>query len=751
MATRAIDGSSPPSYNSPNAESALGLRAVCPLGTLARRPTRLAAVLVARASRTLSAHVEQWPVPDIERSALSDLDAVLTIPACGIEVAELYGLVVDRVHRVLSADRAAVFEFDRPSGTLILKTSRGFPHDEAAGWTVTPGEGLIGKAFQDNRTLSVANATDDHPLLARFPAAFETATPLRVDGEAIGVLYLGRRTARPLSAEEFRLLHLLVDRCNTALVYQRLLARLGRQTERLHQLMAVPAAGVREPLALTLAQTCEAGCLVLGVAAAVVVVGEGDEVVRACHGLDAAALAGWPVRSDQALTVDHPSVGALGALAILTVPIRMRDRTLGAAYFLDRTERRFTPDEIRAGEVVGALMAAAVENARAFEETRAALQQLSAAQEQLIQAEKARALADVAGGIAHEFNNLLAIILGKTQLALERADGAGVRDDLTVIEETAWRAADTVRRLLAFVATRGDEEMAPVDLNALTQDVVTFTRALWKDDAEARGVKIEVVMELADVVTVRGIATELREALTNVILNAIDAMARGGRITIRTCRRDPWVELTVSDTGDGMPRDVQSRIFDPFFTTRSPQRAGLGLSVVHGIIGRHRGRIEVRSEEGRGTTLTLVLPEAPAASGAYSMPSAPAGRRATGTVLVIEDEEHLRRMLLETLAGAGHSVEGAANGLEGLARFQRGAFDVVITDLSMPECSGLDVARAVKKMRPETPVVMITGWGDVMNPERMGDSGVDLMLVKPFKMERVLAVLDDALALRSSR
>ena len=326
-----------------------------------------------------------------------------------------------------------------------------------------------------------------------------------------------------------------------------------------------------------------------------------------------------------------------------------------------------------------------------------------------------------------------------------------MRDDLTVIEETAWRAADTVRRLLAFVATRGDEEMAPVDLNALTQDVVTFTRALWKDDAEARGVKIEVVLELADVVTVQGITTELREALTNVILNAIDAMARGGRITIRTCRRDPWVELTVSDTGDGMPRDVQSRIFDPFFTTRSPQRAGLGLSVVHGIIGRHRGRIEVRSEEGRGTTLTLVLPEAPAASGAYSMPSAPAGRRATGTVLVIEDEEHLRRMLLETLAGAGHSVEGAANGLEGLARFQRGAFDVVITDLSMPECSGLDVARAVKKMRPETPVVMITGWGDVMNPERMGDSGVDLMLVKPFKMERVVAVLDDALALRSSR
>jgi signal transduction histidine kinase/ActR/RegA family two-component response regulator len=687
--------------------------------------------------------LELRPDPDAEQMALSDLAEILAIPAFGIELGELYGLVVDRLQRVLSADRAAVFEFDERLRCLVVRTSRGLPYDEMSGWSVAPGEGLIGRAFEERRTLTALGATTDDLFLDRFPSMFSLATPLVADGEVAGILYLGRRSGKTLNGDEFRLLHLLADRCSTALVAQRLVARMTRQAERLRELTMVPAvARVREPLEATLARTCEAGCRVLGVAAGLVVAGEGEAAVRASHGCDASALGDWPI--------DEAAVRALGHRAVLSVPLRFGDRTLGHAYFLDWSERRFTQEEVRAGELVGALMAAAVENARAFEETRAALQQLSAAQEQLIQAEKARALADVAGGIAHEFNNLLAIILGKTQLALERTDSNGVREDLTVVEETAWRAADTVRRLLAFVATRGDEGMCPVDLNALVQDVVTFTRALWKDDAEAHGIKIEAVMDLAEAVMVHGIATELREALTNIILNAIDAMPRGGRIAIRTRRRDRMVELSVSDTGEGMPPDVQSRIFDPFFTTRSPQRAGLGLSVVHGIVGRHHGRIDVHSEEGQGTTVTLLLQESRLPSESWGMPSAPATRRVTGSVLVIEDEEHLRRMLLDTLASVGHTVEGAANGLEGLARFQRGTFDVVVTDLSMPECSGLDVTRAVKKMSPGTPVVMITGWGDVMNPDRMGDTGVDLMLVKPFKMERVLSVLDDALALRTT-
>jgi signal transduction histidine kinase/ActR/RegA family two-component response regulator len=695
---------------------------------------------------------EQGPVLDTEQAALSNLAEILSIPACGIELAELYGLIVDRVHRLLAADRAVLFEYDPDAGVLLARASRGFRRDDLAAHPIAPGKGFVGSAFRDDQTLFLTGDAGSDPLLTRYPSAYSIATPVRADSEPAGVLFLGRRSGVPLAPDELRLLHLLADRCGTALVHWRLMQRVSRQAERLRQLTTVPAAGVGLPLRSALSRTCEAGCRALGVPAGLVAVAaaEGREPVRVGLGLPEDALADWTADWEERLTAEDAAVRALDVKAVLPVPLRAGERVLGVAYFLDRGERWFTPDEVQVAEVVGALLAAVVENAAAFEGTQRAMQQLSAAQQQLIQTEKARALGGVAGGIAHEFNNLLAIILGKTQLALERADSAAVRDDLTVIEETAWRAADTVRRLLAFVATRSDEGMATVDLNALAHDVVTFTRPLWKDDAEARGIRIEVATDFADVTAVHGSATELREALTNLMLNAIDAMPRGGRITIRTRRRDHGVELAVTDTGEGMAAEVQSRVFDPFFTTRSPERAGLGLSVVHGIVGRHHGRIDVHSEEGRGTTVTLVLPEARASQeDARALPPATVSRTGTrGRVLVIEDEDHLRRMLADALTSAGHTVEAAANGLDGLARFQRSPFELVITDLSMPECSGLDVSRAVKRMSPKTPVIMITGWGDVMNPERMADSGVDLMLVKPFKIDRALDLVDEALARR---
>jgi CheY-like chemotaxis protein len=311
-----------------------------------------------------------------------------------------------------------------------------------------------------------------------------------------------------------------------------------------------------------------------------------------------------------------------------------------------------------------------------------------------------------------------------------------------------------------------DDGTDPVDLAAVVQDAVALTRALWKDEAEAREAPIEVVIDVGRVPPVEGQAAALREAVMNLILNAVDAMPRGGRLGLTLRRVDAGVELHVSDGGEGMPEDVRRRIFDPFFTTRAPHRTGLGLSVVHGVVNRHRGSVRVRSEHGGGTTVTLWFPAAPDHAVEWRTPVMPAmpempampvmedppedeiRAAATVSILVLEDEEHIRTMLVEALSGAGHRVESATDGLTGLARFQGGAFDVVLTDLSLPECSGLDVARSVKRMRPETPVVLITGWGHLLDPERLRDSGVDLMLVKPFRLERVLSVLGDALRLR---
>jgi CheY-like chemotaxis protein len=331
---------------------------------------------------------------------------------------------------------------------------------------------------------------------------------------------------------------------------------------------------------------------------------------------------------------------------------------------------------------------------------------------------------------------------------LERTPDPSVREDLGVIEEAAWRAADTVRRLQRFALTRMDEKPTPVDLDRLIDDAVTLTRPRWKDEAEARGLRVEVVTDLEETPPVLGDSADLREMMTNLILNALDAMPHGGRLLFSTRRRSHAVELVVTDTGVGMPEEVRRRVFEPFFTTRSPQRTGLGLSVVHGIVARHRGSIDIESQEGHGTTVRISLPTAAAGTAAAPSPppraETPAG---AATILVIEDEDPLRRMLVDILTRAGHTTEGAHDGLDGLARFQGGRFDLVITDLSMPECSGLEVARGVKQISPGTPVVLITGWGDLLDPLRIEEAGVDLMIVKPFRVDRVLAVVGDALKL----
>jgi signal transduction histidine kinase/CheY-like chemotaxis protein len=416
----------------------------------------------------------------------------------------------------------------------------------------------------------------------------------------------------------------------------------------------------------------------------------------------------------------------------------------------DRSVKDFSPDEVEAAQLLSAHVALAIENDRLYGEVRQAFQELAAGQERRVQTEKARALEAMAGGVAHEFNNILAIILGKTQLILQQTSEEKLRDDLGVVEEAGWRAADTVRRLQSFAATRIAEGPVLLNLSALVQEAVALSRPRWKDEAEAKGLRVEVITDLAETTPVVGNPTDLREMLINLILNAVDAMPDGGRLSITTRRRDDRVELVVNDTGTGMNETVKRRLFDPFFTTRSPQRAGLGLSVVYGVVARHQGTIEVESREGEGTGFRISFPLAQDAIPHPIPPPVPGDEtaRGTGRVLVIEDEEYIRRMLVEILGRAGHAVETAGDGLEGLARFQSGSYDVVITDLSMPERSGLEVASAVKQMAPGTPVILITGWGDLLDPARIQESGVDLMLVKPFANERVLGALANALRLR---
>jgi signal transduction histidine kinase len=740
-------------------------------------------------SRFQKLEAHRFPAPSTARpsdsrdpnGALSLGREILAIPSAGLEPAEVFSLAMDRVARLLSADRAMLFIWEEENSSLMARAGRGFRRADLDTISIKAGNGLIGQAFQNEdieRSSGGTGSMAEDPFLALYPVRDALAVPIRAAGRAAGVLYAGRRAPRsPFSDEEVLLLLVIADRVGTALAHRQFVETSRGHLARLREIeMFVSHVQADVELHGMLARACETACRLAGVTVAALVVAEGPDglTMAASTGLSAELAGAWRADPGRGLTgemfvtkrpvicrdvqsrdgCEDDPLRMAGLRGCLVLPLRLGHQTVGALYLADPEAREFTSEEVGAAQVLASLLAVAMEHHRRHGESRVTFEGMLSAQEQHIQMEKARAVGAMAGGIANEFNNLLAIILGKTQLMLAREPDGSMREGLGAVDEAAWRAADIVRRLQGFAATSVDDSTTSVDLTAVVEDAVVLSRPVWNDEAEARSVGIEMVTDLDRVPPVEGQMGALREAVMNLILNAVDAMPRGGRLGLTTRCVDTGVELQVSDTGEGIPEDVRRRIFDPFFTTRAPRRTGLGLSVVHGVVDRHRGSVRVRSEEGGGTTVTLWLPAAHgyAVDTRHPTIDAPrnpeAVRSAPTSILVLEDEEEIRSMLVDALAEARYCVESATDGLTGLAHFQGGSFDVVLTDLSLPECSGLDVARAVKSMRPETPVVLITGWGRLVDPVRLRESGVDLMLVKPFRLERVISVVADALRLR---
>ena len=422
----------------------------------------------------------------------------------------------------------------------------------------------------------------------------------------------------------------------------------------------------------------------------------------------------------------------------LGVPLSARDRVLGVLA-LRSAERPFTEAEERLLLNTAHLTALALSSVRLYEERTRAYGELSAAQDQLVRTEKLRALGEMASGVAHDFNNLLASVLGRAQLLLRRVQEPQLRQWLQVIERSALDGAQTVKRLQEFTRIRRDQPLVPLDINQVVRDALDITQSQWKEEPTSRGIAVELRTHLADVPAVLGDAAELREAMTNLILNALDAMPQGGTLTLSTALVDERIEVAVADTGVGMPLEVREKVFDPFFTTKGPQGTGLGLSMTYGIISRHGGSIAVESEPGQGSTFRLSLPRGadvqpvPAPLVASSAPPVRALR-----CLVVDDEPAVRAVIADILESAGHAVEQLGDGGEAIARFAAEPFDLVVTDLAMPRVSGWQVARAVKQVAPEVPVFLVSGFGVELTAEERRAHGVDLVLVKPLQIEEIL-------------
>ena len=363
--------------------------------------------------------------------------------------------------------------------------------------------------------------------------------------------------------------------------------------------------------------------------------------------------------------------------------------------------------------------------------------------EKFAQIEKLSAIGELASGVAHDFNNTLAGILGRAQLLQAHSnDAQEVERGLEIIIKTAKDGAHTVKRIQDFARQRRDRDFEPIAVDQLLSDVSEITRPRWKNRAEAGDVEINVDLCVTTTATVMGDASELREVLVNIVFNAIDAMPDGGRITLSATEIGGQVEIRVTDSGTGMAEDVRSRIFDPFFTTKGKAGMGLGLAVSYGIICRHEGSVEVESELGRGTSFVIKLavakPLAPVQSSEIKVkPALPA---TASLILVVDDEESVRHLLRDILRSLGHQAVEAEDGFKALELFDSQAFDAVFTDISMPRMSGWELARLIRERNSGVPLAMFSGWGEAISTDEQEAAKVDWIVAKPFALERIAEI-----------
>lgn len=391
-------------------------------------------------------------------------------------------------------------------------------------------------------------------------------------------------------------------------------------------------------------------------------------------------------------------------------------------------------------------------SASAIGQVRTLIEDLVTAHQQTVQQERLRAFREMAGEVAHDFNNTLSGILARAQLLLADVQDPDVRRSLRMIEQVALEGAWVVRRFQDFSRARPARPFQPVDLNQLVTEIATSARSRWTQQLAARGISGEVRAETPPLPPVSGDLAELRQMLTSISLNALDAMPEGGDLTFRTGTENGRVFCEVADTGIGMPDEIRLHIFDPFFTTKREKGKGFGLSGAYAIVDRHGGAIGVESNVGKGTTFTIWLPvagqaiePAPAVSSRPQTTSAP--RPADGAkILVVDDSEEVREVLRELLSRHGHTVVTCPDGESGVVELEKRSFDLAMLDLGLPGMSGLEVAQRLKHRWPATPVALMTGYGDHMGPDDAKSSDVDFVLAKPFSLDQLRSVVEHALS-----
>jgi PAS domain S-box-containing protein len=432
-----------------------------------------------------------------------------------------------------------------------------------------------------------------------------------------------------------------------------------------------------------------------------------------------------------------------GLCAMVAAPLLVESQVFGVFLAARNQGSSFSSSECEFLRQVSEHVALAAHQAQLYTALQEAYDELRTTQQAVMQQERLMALGQMASGIAHDINNAISPVALYTESLLEKEPGLSsrARGYLETIQRAIDDVAQTVARMREFYRQREPQStLASVDANLLVKQVTDLTRARWSDMAQQRGVSIEMRSELAaDLPPIQASESEIREALINLIFNAVDAMPSGGPLTVRTRLTDGHVALEVQDTGIGMDEATRRRCLEPFFTTKGERGTGLGLAMVYGSMQRHGADIQIDSTPGKGTTVRLRFPvvdSAPASAPAKrDAPQVPAPMR----ILVVDDDPMIVKTLHDTLTADGHKVTTANGGQAGIDAFLSAkrngeVFPVVITDLGMPHVDGRKVSAAVKSASPSTLVLMLTGWGQRLVAEGDIPEHVDRVLNKPPKL-----------------
>jgi signal transduction histidine kinase/CheY-like chemotaxis protein len=444
-----------------------------------------------------------------------------------------------------------------------------------------------------------------------------------------------------------------------------------------------------------------------------------------------------------------------GLRSLVIAPLQVESQVFGVLISARRQPKSFSSGECEFLRQLSEHVALAAHQAQLHTALQTAYEELRNTQQAVMQQERLRVLGQMASGIAHDINNAISPITlyADTMLESETSLSERGRAYLNTIQQAASDVAETVARMREFYRQDTHPNLAPLDLNEILPQVVDLTRARWEAIPQQQGIVIDMRVELeADLPCIMGMKSELREALTNLVFNAVDAMPGGGTLTLRS-RKDGHdrIVLEITDTGVGMDDETRRRCLEPFFTTKGERGTGLGLAMVYGVIQRHDGDLEINSSPGMGTTVRISFNAAPGAS--LDSTEAHAAIPSGLNLLLVDDDPILLRSLRETLELDGHTVLSASSGKQGIEAFRQSMrpdgqspVSAVITDLGMPYCDGRSVAQAVKLASPQTPVILLTGWGERLLAEGDIQPNIDRILSKPPRLREVRKALAELTA-----